>query len=332
MVLNHERQIVAANQQLITLLNRPAEALLGMRVGEAFDCIHSKEEPGGCGTALACRMCGLAKATLTSWTSSAPSVQECRLTCHGPHGWQSLDLRVFAAPVHIDHEHFTVISLVDITDEKRRLVLEQMFFHDAMNTASGIHGVLDLLPDLADAQYSHMLQVARDLSRQLVEEIRAGNELGAAERGELQVSPRTFSVRDFLGRICELYRHVSVSYGKTIREVCVPDGAIMTCDDSLLGRIMGNLIKNAVEASSPGETVTVTFHAGPPAVFSVHNPSVIPETVKLQIFQRSFSTKAAQGRGIGAYSVKMLAERYLHGAVAFRSLPGEGTTFTVTLA
>lgn len=94
--------------------------------------------------------------------------------------------------------------------------------------------------------------------------------------------------------------------------------------------MIGNLIKNALEASSPGQTVTVTFENGASPKFSVHNQSVMPEPVKLQIFQRSFSTKAAHGRGIGTYSVKMLAERYLKGNVSFRSEPGEGTTFSVT--
>jgi signal transduction histidine kinase len=206
-----------------------------------------------------------------------------------------------------------------------------MFFHDVLNSASGIKGVLELLPELSGEDFSDMVEVARALSRQLVEEIRGGKELGEAERGELRVSHGTLAVSGFLNRICELYRHLPVCAGKWIRDVCIPAHSTIITDESILGRIMGNLIKNAVEASSPGETIAVRFDAGPPAIFSVHNESIMPEAVKLQVFQRSFSTKAAQGRGIGTYSVKMLAERYLNGAVAFRSVSGEGTTFTVTL-
>jgi hypothetical protein len=125
MVLNRERQIVAANQNLSELLNCAAETLLGLRMGEAFNCIHGHEEPGGCGTALACRVCGVLKATLTCWTGCAPAVEEGRLTCRSARGWQARDLRVFAAPLWIGPNHFTVISLLDITDEKRRTVLEQ---------------------------------------------------------------------------------------------------------------------------------------------------------------------------------------------------------------
>ena len=48
-----------------------------------------------------------------------------------------------------------------------------------------------------------------------------------------------------------------------------------------------------------------------------------------QIFQRSFSTKNGEGRGIGTYSVKLLVERYLEGSVEFVSDDAHGTVFTV---
>ena len=57
----------------------------------------------------------------------------------------------------------------------------------------------------------------------------------------------------------------------------------------------------------------------------------MPEAVKLQVFRRSFSTKAGAGRGVGTYSARLLTERYLGGALRFRSEDGEGTTFVVTL-
>jgi sensor histidine kinase regulating citrate/malate metabolism len=53
--------------------------------------------------------------------------------------------------------------------------------------------------------------------------------------------------------------------------------------------------------------------------------------VQLQIFQRSFSTKGENGRGIGAYSVKLFGEGYLKGKVAFSSSDPEGTVFSLSL-
>ena len=102
-------------------------------------------------------------------------------------------------------------------------------------------------------------------------------------------------------------------------------------DEVLLSRVLGHLIKNALEASSAGETVRVSFENRGTPRFVVRNPSCMSERVQLQIFQRSFSTKSESGHGIGTYSVKLLTERYLDGTVTFSSSRHEGTAFTVSL-
>ncbi len=101
-------------------------------------------------------------------------------------------------------------------------------------------------------------------------------------------------------------------------------------DVVLLRRVLVNLVKNAVEASSPGEQVTVRAREdGDEIVFEVHNPGVMPIAVQRQIFQRSFSTKEGHGRGVGTYSVRLFTERHLRGHVSFESREPEGTTFRV---
>ena len=59
-------------------------------------------------------------------------------------------------------------------------------------------------------------------------------------------------------------------------------------------------------------------------------PGVIPPDDQLQIFQRSFSTKG-RGRGLGTYSIRLLGEAYLGGAVSFTSTQRTGTTFRIEL-
>ena len=66
-------------------------------------------------------------------------------------------------------------------------------------------------------------------------------------------------------------------------------------------------------------------------MFSVHNDAVMPPEVQMQVFQRSFSTKARLGRGIGTHSMRLFGERYLGGKVDFISREFAGTTFTLTL-
>ncbi|MDY6989658.1 MAG: ATP-binding protein [Thermodesulfobacteriota bacterium] len=102
-------------------------------------------------------------------------------------------------------------------------------------------------------------------------------------------------------------------------------------DKTLVVRIVGHMLKNALEASSPGEPVLAGCepvgdkHIG----FWVQNPQFIPEETQHQIFKRSFSAKGA-GRGIGTYSMKMLSEQYLKGTVDFTTNAEEGTVLRAT--
>ena len=89
---------------------------------------------------------------------------------------------------------------------------------------------------------------------------------------------------------------------------------------------MGNMLKNALEATPNGGTVTLGCRILENNIqFSVHNPGFIPRDVQLQIFQRSFSTKAPN-RGTGTYSMKLLSS-FLSGTVVFSTSEEKGTVF-----
>jgi signal transduction histidine kinase len=330
LVLNRCRQAVLVNRKLTRLVGRAGEELLGMRPGEIVGCVRAGEHEAGCGTTRFCRYCGAVRAILASQAESAEVVEECRIVVSRNGAESALDLRVWATPIELE-EPYTVFAIQDISDEKRRAVLERMFFHDILNLVSGLSGLVEAWPDLKD-QEDEILSTTQGLVRELVEQIQAGRALAAAERGDLDVQMRAVEVRPLLMRLRERHSFDGSAAGKRIVIAEIAGEPVVFSDEVLLARVLGNLVKNALEASKPGETVTIRFENGATgAAFSVHNPGVISEEVRCQLFQRSFSTKPGRGRGIGLYSVKLLAERYLGGSVSFCSSPEQGTVFTVTL-
>lgn len=329
LVLNAHRQMVTANDKLITLVGMGNDQLLGLRPGEILHCIHAKTA-GSCGTSEFCTPCGAAKALADSARYQTAQVQDCSITQATPDGSAAMDLRVWATPLAADRR-FTVFAIRDVTDEKRRAVLERIFFHDILNTAGGLKGIVDLLPDLGPQELPGMGTLAGYLAAELIEEIRFHRDLVAAERGDLPVWLRKIDVEHMLDRLWVVYRYHTVAAGKKLAAPTIEGPKFILSDEVLLGRILGNLIKNALEASLEDQTVTVSFRNNGAPVFSVHNESFMPPAIQMQIFQRSFSTKATVGRGIGTYSVKLLTERYLHGQVGFESARDRGTTFTVKL-
>lgn len=329
-ILNFHRQTVLANDKLARLVGREPEQLLGLRPGEIFNCVHVADGTDGCGTSAFCTQCGAAQATADAQITRIAQVQECRIACSGQNGPASMDLRVWATPLAYDRQ-FTVFAVRDVTDEKRRAVLERLFFHDVLNSAGGLKGVIEILPELKPDELPEMNGIARHLAEQLLEEIQSQRDLAAAERGELPVTLHNLDAGELLMHLCVLYGHHMAAAGKVLAPPCISGVRTICSDEVLLGRILGNLIKNALEASTEGQTVRVSFENNGIPTFSVHNESAMPPAVQLQIFQRSFSTKASAGRGLGTYSVKLLTERYLRGVITFESSNATGTTFTLRL-
>jgi nitrogen-specific signal transduction histidine kinase len=330
-ILNPHRQIVLANDKLQGFTGLSRETLLGLRMGEAVGCEYGRDLPNGCGTTPACCLCGAAKAIAATQEGSKPAVEDCRITLLPERGHLSIDLRVSTTPVEIEGEPFLIFAIRDTSDEQRRRVLERLFFHDVLNAAGGLRNVLQLWPVLSTEEASELSPRVANLAAQVVEEIKAQRDLAAAERGELAVREEAVEVDQLLDDLVILYSHHSVAEDRNVVLSLGDDLRSVRTDPVLLRRVLGNLVKNALEASSAGQTVTVAFENRDGAVFSVHNQTVMTEAVRLQIFQRSFSTRQGSGRGVGTYSARLLTERYLRGRLTFTSVEGEGTTFTLTL-
>ncbi len=327
LALNQYRQIVYANQALYDLLDEArGEQVLGRRPGEIMDCAHADAGPGGCGTSEFCRTCG-AVYTILSALTGRRAVQECRIT---QSNGSALDLRVQARPLVVAEERFVLFVIEDISHEKRRRALERIFFHDILNTAGILKGFVDIMDGAAPDELNLVRAHFAHYANRLIDEISAQRELAAAEAQDLVVHCQDVNALTLLQELAHNYSHHPVAQGRRI--VLLPDAqaVVFRTDPTLLGRVVGNMIKNALEACQEGETVTLSCaQAGGWVAFSVHNPSFMPRSVQLQVFQRSFSTKG-EGRGLGTYSMKLLSERYLGGRVDFTTSPDGGTTFIAT--
>ena len=328
MILDRNRQLVYANRALVQWMGLDSqETLIGKRPGEIVSCENAAVSDGGCGTTEHCSKCGAVNSILMS-QRGIQNVQECNITQLPD--LDGLNFRVWSSPLDFEGHRYTIFSLTDISHEKRRRFLERIFFHDILNTAGGIVGFSKLLKTKPE-RVEQFRDRIYDLSLKLVEEIESQKQIAVAETGELVVHPVEFRSLRILQEVLESYQHHDVAKNKNI--VIDPDShdAGFISDAVLLRRILGNLVKNALEASQPGDSVTIKANRETDRmVFSVHNSGFIPRDIQLQMFKRSFSTKGVD-RGLGTYSVRLLTERYLRGTVSFSSSEEQGTTFMIRL-
>ncbi|MCR4412548.1 MAG: ATP-binding protein [Thermoguttaceae bacterium] len=333
LVLNPCRQVVAANRRVLELVEKVSSGIVGRRPGEIVGCAHAAEGPDGCGTGMHCVTCGAVQAIVQSSQTQRQVTRECRIVLDESSSSGALDLRVTATPVQIGGEPFIICAIRDISDQKRLAVLSRMFFHDVLNTAGAVRGYASLLADELGGKLEddEPLRALSRLAEQLIEDIQSQRDLMAAESGDLTVQWQPVRVAPFLAELRTLFQRHPSAEQRVLRlgEVC--DITLMT-DPRLLSRVLGNMIKNALEATPPGGEVSMSCDEREgDVVFRVRNPGVMPNEVQLQIFHRSFSTKGQPGRGIGTHSMRLLGERYLGGCVAFSSTQTEGTVFTLAL-
>jgi signal transduction histidine kinase len=324
LVLNSQRQIVYANRVLLDYLGCDAKEVLGLRPGEALDCVHATDEEWGCGTTEFCRMCGAARAVLQG-LAGEESVQECRITRRCSR--ESLDLRVHAAPLRFEGQDWVQFVLSDISHENRRRSLETIFFHDVLNTATAVRAAADLIVRRGGPGLDGLPGHLQGLAHRLIDEITAQRLLSDAENDEVHVKLEHVNASRLLLELIESTSGAEGTHGRKLR-IDLPELAPeLQTDVTLLRRVLANMLKNAVEATPVSGTITVgCVDRDGEVEFWMNNPGDMPRQVQLQVFQRSFSTKGA-GRGLGTYSMRLLTERYLDGRLSFTSSPADGVTF-----
>jgi signal transduction histidine kinase len=329
-VLNEERQVVFANQAFQDLVGaETVEEMCGARPGEVLGCLNAE---GGCGDSPACRFCGAAQAIIKTLRTSKPLQQECHIAAADGDRMVAHDFIVRTTPFLLGEKLFVLISLLDVSHQKRRLALERIFFHDILNTASSLKVYLELLKKEAPVNgAAKLVSRLESICETLVEEIQGQKTLLSAESGTLSVRRDLIESQSVSAQVIAQLEGQQIAQGKKMEIAPFSESFVFVSDDSLVKRVLENMMKNALEATTEDTAVTLRFgRSDGNAIFEVHNPGCMGEAVQRQIFRRYFSTKG-QDRGLGTWSMKLLGEDYLGGAVGFRSRLEEGTTFSLRI-
>jgi len=335
-VINKQRQVVYVNKSFSKSFNVPGfNAILGKRPGEIIGCIHANEEKAGCGTSSSCSFCGAVQAVLESQQSGRTVTRESRITMKSETGGDILgaDVLVTATPFHHGENVYSILTLKDISSEKRKSILEKLFFHDITNTIGGLNGLLKMLSQMPDKNDgARLIEISERSTANIMDEINSYRQIAQAESGDLALNITSFTTIAVIKETVDRINYHDISSNKfiSIDEKTVP--LLIVSDYSILSRILMNMLKNALEATPKSGFVSIGADLTPEAGVRiwVRNQGVLPDSIRSQIFQRSFSTKGTN-RGIGTYSIKLLGETYLKGRVDFLSNEKQQTEFFITL-
>jgi signal transduction histidine kinase/CheY-like chemotaxis protein/HPt (histidine-containing phosphotransfer) domain-containing protein len=211
--------------------------------------------------------------------------------------------------------------------------VERMSRHDLKTPLNSIIGVTRLLREDAHMAPEHLelLGVTERAGYRVLEMVNLSLGIFKMETGAYDFRPQAVNLAEVVDRVL-VDLHSLAQANKVSLQVRRPGGAPVyaRAEELLCYSIVANLLKNAVEATPPGGTVTVTLQSGDPVLLAIHNPGAVPAAVAERFFDKYVTVGKSGGTGLGTYSARLMA-RVQEGELAMASSELAGTTLTLSL-
>lgn len=258
----------------------------------------------------------------------------------------TVQLSIKASGIKLDNEAVRLIVLHDINNEMDEKEIEswikliRVLSHEIMNSIAPITSLSDTLlvlyedEQVEDAQIRQNaingLHVISETSKGLVSFVESYRKFTRIPTPEREL----FSVSEFVQRIVILcsaednFNSVKIDMSK------VQEDLKLYADSNLLGQVLINIVKNAIQALAgrPDALIEVSAYKTEDerTVFIIKdNGPGIPEELMKQIFVPFFTTKE-QGSGIGLSIARQIMRAH-GGSIRVHSVPEKETRFTIEL-
>lgn len=240
-----------------------------------------------------------------------------------------------------------MITLRDVTEERElqqmRDDLTRMIVHDLRSPLSAIFSGLELLSEmLPEEGYAGPMLDAVSASQhsciKLLNLVNTLLDISKMEAGQMTMSLQPADLAELVGHAVDWLSPLAQAQG--IRVVShVSENWLVLADDEKVGRLLTNLLDNALKFTPAGGQVAVTAERAPGEEgfvrCAVHDtgPGVPPE-YRERIFDRFVQVKGPRGRrrgtGLGLTFCKLVVEAH-GGRIWVESEEGKGSTFYFTL-
>ena len=197
------------------------------------------------------------------------------------------------------------VRIVAISDIKGELAnqeidswvkLIRVLTHEIMNTITPIVSLSEVMLTQAEGGRKAELEVINRTSKELVRFVENYRKFTHVPTPV----PQLFYVKPFLERMARLAEQ-RMRPGCTVGIDVSPEDLLVYADEGLIGRVVSNLLKNAVEAVSGDGSVSVRAYTGDDdkvVVDVTDDGEPIPEDVAAHVFVPFFTTKK-DGSGVG---------------------------------
>ncbi len=235
-----------------------------------------------------------------------------------------------------------IVVVEDITEQKllERLKedVDKIMRHDLKIPLSGIIGIINFLLDSEqlDQQHEKMLTIACESAYDMLSMINISLDTYKMEVGTYQFEPTSVDLKDLLKRLSYNLENYATGPGApfsiTINGTSfehTSSGPYVMADEMLLFTALGNLLKNALEASPLGEKVLITIESKEICRIIISNKGGVPEKIRGIFFEKYTTWGKTHGTGLGNYSSRLIITT-MGGTISMFS-ENDSTEVTVTL-
>jgi two-component system, sensor histidine kinase and response regulator len=215
--------------------------------------------------------------------------------------------------------------------------VEQVARHDLKSPLSTLlfaPGLIKAMGGVLTAKQLSYLDLIESVGRRLLDMINRSLDLFKIEQGLYTFHPEALDLlrvaREVIGHEEALMRVRKLDAILLLdgRPAMESDAFVVSGEKMLCYSMLGNLLKNACEASPDGASVTLRFEHGETLSLSICNRGAVPECVRDRLFEKFSTSGKEHGTGLGTYSARLIAELHRARIAADTSVP-DHTTVTV---
>jgi len=216
--------------------------------------------------------------------------------------------------------------------------------HEIRTPMNGVIGMAELLAQTSlSADQREQLGVIQQSSESLLTVINDILDFSKADAGKIELEQASFSVRDCIEEVLELFGIRAREKALTLSYYIEPDTPEGILGDIVrLKQVLGNLVSNAIKFTDHGKVlVRVSYQASTDSMgtwqFCIEDTGIgISEEQKTGLFQAfhqvdASTTRKYGGTGLGLAICRRLVE-LMGGRIWIVSQPGEGAKFYFTLS
>jgi signal transduction histidine kinase len=219
-----------------------------------------------------------------------------------------------------------------------------LIVHDLRNPLSALHSNASFLQSARDATSPDVKEALEDVSAScealghIIDNVEL---LALALRGERRFEQNTFTARELISDALSRSRSLAASYSVRVEFVPSPDAdAKLLANREMLGRALGNLVKNAIQHAQDGIPVRISARVAGERVLLLVEDSGSP--VAPEFREKAFSaegqvsakavTGARHSRGVGLFAARLAADAAGAQVRAITAPTGAGNAFELSIA